>query len=90
MITNERQYKMTRTQAEKFRMALVDLEKRQTLRSDLHPRLARAEREALQSQLQDLIDELEAYDALQRSEAPVIEIDDFSDLAEGLIKGGMA
>ena len=63
MITNERQYKMTRTQAEKFRMALVDLEKRQTLRSDLHPRLARAEREALQSQLQDLIDELEAYDA---------------------------
>jgi len=90
MITNERQYKITRTQADKFRRALDELSKTHELKADLHPRLARAEREALESQLQDLTDELEAYDALQSSEASIIEINDFSELADGLIKARIA
>lgn len=90
MITNERQYKITRSEAEKFKGALAGFEASAAERANVHPRLLRAEREALVSQLEDLQVELESYEALQDAEAPVIEIHDFSGLAEGLIKARIA
>ena len=53
MITNERQYKITRSEADRFRKAISDLAKAPA-RADVHPRLLQAEREAMESQLADL------------------------------------
>jgi hypothetical protein len=57
MITNERQYKITRSEAERFRKAIGELAKNPTP-TNVHPRLLQAEREAMESQLADLLGEL--------------------------------
>jgi hypothetical protein len=62
MITNERQYKITRSEAKRFRKAISELATG-AARADVHPRLVQAEREAMESQLADLQAELAEYDA---------------------------
>ena len=51
MITNERQYKITRKRAVDFARAIEQFDARSHERTDVHPRLLRAELEALKSQL---------------------------------------
>lgn len=86
MITNERQYKITRAEAEKFRRALREMKSGPVQRDGVHPRLVQAEREALESQLIDLEAEIGQYEQLKAATAPLISIDSFDDFAEGLIK----
>jgi len=86
MITNERQYKITRTEAEKFRQAIAEMKTGPVERDGIHPRLIQAEREALESQLIDLDTEIAEYEQLKAATAPVISVDSFDNLAEGLIK----
>lgn len=89
MITNERQYKITRSEADRFRKAIGDLAKDPT-RTDVHPRLIQAEREAMESQLADLQAELAEYDRLKSADLSVISINSFDELADGLIKARIA
>lgn len=89
MITNERQYKITRSEADRFRKAISDLAA-SPARADVHPRLAQAEREAMESQLADLQAELAEYDRLKSADLSVITINSFDELAEGLIKARIA
>jgi transcriptional regulator with XRE-family HTH domain/Zn-dependent peptidase ImmA (M78 family) len=89
MITNKRQYKITRSAADKFRKALNDLAA-SPVRSDVHPRLLRAEREAMESQLADLQAELTEYDRLTSADLSMISINSFDELADGLIKARIA
>jgi transcriptional regulator with XRE-family HTH domain len=89
MITNERQYKITRGEADRFSKAIGDLVKRPA-RADVHPRLLQAEREAMQSQLDDLQAELLEYDRLKSTDLSVISINSFEGLADGLIKARIA
>ncbi|MCI0462356.1 MAG: hypothetical protein L0Z62_35845 [Gemmataceae bacterium] len=63
MIQNERQYAITTARAEKFAQALDELARRPA--GELHPVLRRAEEDALRSQLADLREELDLYDAPQ-------------------------
>lgn len=86
MITNERQFKITRTEAEKFRRVLQEMQSGAAQRYGVHPRLVQAEREALESQLADLETEIAEYEQLKAATAPLISIDSFDDFAEGLIK----
>lgn len=90
MITNERQYKITRTEAEKFRQAIMEIKASSAAREGVHPRLVQAEREALESQLDDLEREIAQYELLKTAAAPMISLDSFDDLAEGLIKARIA
>jgi transcriptional regulator with XRE-family HTH domain len=90
MITNERQYKITRSEAERFRRALAEIDINAGERKDIHPRLLQAEREALESQLEDLEGELSDYDRLKSSAPAIISIDSFDGLADGLIKARIA
>ena len=64
MITNERQYRITRAQAEKFTQALAHLSQSTAVAEQIHPLLRQAQADALRSQLDDLNAELEAYDVL--------------------------
>jgi transcriptional regulator with XRE-family HTH domain len=90
MITNERQYKITRTEADNFRQALAQMAQTAGVREGMHPRLIQAEREAAESQLKDLQAELTEYELLKSANAAVISIDSFDELAEGLIKARIA
>lgn len=89
MITNERQYKISRSEADRFRKAIGDLAKAPA-RSDIHPRLLQAEREAMESQLADLQAEIAEYEYLQSADFSVITVNSFDELADGLIKARIA
>lgn len=89
MISNERQYKITRSEADRFRKAIGDLAASKG-GPDVHPRLVRAEIEAMESQLADLQAELTDYERLKASDLSVISINSFDELAEGLIKARIA
>lgn len=90
MITNERQYKITRSEADRFRRAIGELVSGQMVREGVHPRLLQAERDAMESQLADLQAELAEYDRLKSADLSVISIDSFDELADGLIKARIA
>ena len=65
MIKNEHQYKITSAQADRFSQALRELEREVAESSGIHPLLLKARKEALQSQLADLEDDLREYEALK-------------------------
>jgi transcriptional regulator with XRE-family HTH domain len=89
MITNERQYKITRSEVNRFRKAIREFAKAPAL-PDVHPRLLQAEREAMESQLADLQAEMAEYDHLKSADLSVISIGSFGELADGLIKARIA
>ena len=70
MIGNERQYGITRNAALDFTRAIKEFDANAPERADMHPRLLRAERDAMESQLADLRQELEEYEQL-KSNLPV-------------------
>lgn len=81
MITNQRQYLNTQAQAERFRQALAapDAEGR-------HSKAAKAMRDGLRSQLDDLEAELAEYDALRRGQVATLEAESIVGIGEALIK----
>ncbi len=90
MITNERQYKITRNKAKSFAQAIKEFDAAAQESLGIHPRLVRAELEAMESQLADLCDELKEYERLKSAELSVISVTSFDDLADGLIKARIA
>jgi transcriptional regulator with XRE-family HTH domain/Zn-dependent peptidase ImmA (M78 family) len=90
MITNERQYRITRSEADRFRRAINELASSQAARRGVHPRILQAEREAMESQLADLQAELAEYERLKSADLSVITINSFDELADGLIKARIA
>lgn len=67
MITNERQYRITRKKAADFTRAIEEFDARLQEGTNVHPRLLRAELEAIEGQLVDLREELEQYEQLTQS-----------------------
>ena len=90
MITNERQYRITRRRAADFASAMKEFDVKSHERTDVHPRLLRAEREAMNSQLADLREELEEYERLKATNPPAIPVASLDQLADGLIKARIA
>jgi hypothetical protein len=66
MITNQRQYFNTQAQAKRFREALAAPEP-----EGLHPKAAKAMRDGLRSQLEDLEAELGEYEGVRQCQRPV-------------------
>ena len=90
MITNERQYRITRKKALNFARAIEEFDPKSDGRTDVHARLLQAEREAMESQLTDLREELEDYEQLKSADLSVISIASLEELADGLIKARIA
>ena len=90
MITNERQYRITRNKALNFVHAIEDFDARSDKRTDVHARLLLAEREAMVSQLADLREDLKEYEELKSTDLSVISVASFEELADGLIKARIA
>ncbi len=87
MITNERQYRITKAEAKRFEEALAQPEK-ESLR--IHPRIQQAMREGLESQLEELRDQIAEYEALRTGRVTVWEFDSLKDLPEALIRARIA
>lgn len=89
MIRNERQYRITKAQAEQFDRQLHALEKQPTP-AGIHPRIHQAQRDAVQSQLDELREDLAAYEALQAGRTKVIELASLEELGAALIQARIA
>ena len=92
MIKNERQYRITRAQADKFTAALQHLGDKspQPHAAPLHPVLQNAQREALESQLTDLQGQIREYEALRSGTQPVVGYRSFDELPRFLIQARIA
>ena len=86
MIKNERQYAITKAQAEKFAQALEQLTSGSTPPPEGDPRLRQAEEDALRSQLADLHAELAEYEALQSGQRAVLKLSALDELPRALIQ----
>ena len=90
MISNERQYRITRKHASNFENAIEELHRPSSHRKNTHPRLLKAEQDALQSQLDDLKVELDEYELLKSGQASAVCVDSLEELARGLIQARIA
>ena len=90
MIKNERQYRITKSQASRFRQTLADLQRRGGDIESLHPRIAQAQIDAVSSQLADLENELRDYEALQNGDFAIERLAVVDELPALLIKARIA
>jgi ribosome-binding protein aMBF1 (putative translation factor) len=93
MIKNERQYRITKAQAQRFEQALADLADCVEDKKQENPILFEAQQSALESQFDDLREELTEYEALtiHRNDEPLVfELNSLEALPLALIKARIA
>ena len=90
MIKNERQYRITKTQAERFERTLVELRRDDAEEGDVHPLLAKARKDAVTSQLAELKSELREYESLKAGLFEMDELQVVADLPTLLIRARIA
>lgn len=88
MIRNEREYRITKAQTERFRQTLAELCAEKG--SEVHPRLRQAQADALRSQLADLQTELRQYETLRSGGRRVIRAQGLDELPRALIQARLA
>lgn len=92
MIKNERQYRITQSEAQKFAQALAHLDQLEAEKQE-HSMLWQLQRDAMKSQLNDLCEELEEYEALtsHSTNQPIaLTFQSLSELPTILIKARIA
>jgi ribosome-binding protein aMBF1 (putative translation factor) len=87
MIKNERQYRITKAQANKFAKALHEMT---TAQWAGHPVLRKAQIEALQSQFEDLRREIAEYETLRSGKRKVVALGSLEELPKTLIQARIA
>ena len=87
MITNERQYAITKAQAERFKESLA---KADAPDQELHPKVRKAMQEGLRSQLQDLENEIAEFEKLRDGKITTIVVNSIVDIAVALIQARIA
>lgn len=87
MITNERQYLNTKAEVGRFEQALAKADEQNM---KLHVALRKAAREGLESQAQELREQLTEYEALRAGKKTTFVFDSLTSLPEGLIKARIA
>ena len=85
MIKNERQYKFTKTQVERFERTLAEFRSRNPEDTDLHPLVAKAQEDAVSSQIVSLKKELQLYESMKAGVFRVDQLDLVSALPQMLI-----
>jgi ribosome-binding protein aMBF1 (putative translation factor) len=88
VIKNERQFRITKAQAEKFERTIEELSA--APKGDLHPALRKAQLDGLKSQLEDLKRELRGYEALRSGKRRTIALDSIEELSTTLIQARIA
>lgn len=86
MITNEKQFRSTRTLIDRLRIGLTALD----ANSDVHPIFVEAQRSALTSQIEELEEDVALYEALRSGEIRTFDADGLLDLPDILIRARIA
>jgi transcriptional regulator with XRE-family HTH domain len=86
MITNERQHRITKAEIKRFEHAIAHSSQDHPV-ADLHPRLREAMTDGIQSQLDELREELEQYEALREGRVRRRVLTSLLDLPAALIEG---
>jgi ribosome-binding protein aMBF1 (putative translation factor) len=89
MIRNEREYRITKAQAAKFEGALSQLSASGE-GAQLHPLVQKAQRDAIQSQLEELKEQIAEYEALRDGQCSVLSLDSLEELPRALIRARIA
>jgi len=90
MIKNERQYRIAKTQAAKFETALKTFVSKSRKDQATHPKLVQAQKDAIQSQLDSLNDELREYKELQSGKVPAPDLGYIAVVPRDLIRARIA
>lgn len=94
MIKNERQYRITKAQAQKFEQSLAKLNECSEETKPENPLLWQAKKSAVESQLNDLREEIEEYEKLMnsasRKPSRVFALNSIESLPQALIKARIA
>ena len=90
MIKNQKQYRITKAQAERFARTLQNMRQQASKTRDLHPVIAKAQEDALVSQLADLKGELREYESLKAGEFDMDALNLVADLPTVLIAARIA
>ena len=90
MIKNERQYRITRAQAARLKKSLEAARKRVNGDSGLHPLIAKAQEDAMSSQLVDLEEELRDYETLKAGGFDLDALKSVGEIPRMLIKARIA
>lgn len=85
MIKNERQYRITKSQASRFEDALRHASQKAAAEK-IHPLLQKAQIDALRSQLEELQEEIGEYESLRSGIHNIVEVESFDELPSALIK----
>jgi len=88
MIKNERQYRITKAQAQKFERAIQ--ETTASPKREVHPVLRKAQIDAMNSQWDDLVRDIEEYEKLRSGRRRVVALRSLEDLAKTLIQARIA
>jgi DNA-binding Xre family transcriptional regulator len=89
VITNERQYRITKSEARKFEQAIAAARGREP-GADVDPRIHQAMIESLESELAILRDDLDRYEALKAGKVKKRRIQSLRELPVLLIEGRIA
>ena len=90
MIKNERQYRITKAQAQRFAQVLAEMQGTPATGEALHPLLRKAEQDALRSQWESLQAEINDYEALLAGRQQSFQVASFDELPRTLIKARIA
>lgn len=86
MIKNERQYRVTKTQAERFRQALSEVKKNNNVSADLR----KIQSDAIASQLQQLEQQIAEYQELKSGKHRELTYETFGEMLHGITKARIA
>ena len=89
MIKNEKQYRITKAQVRRFQEAIAELAGQQRP-ANVSARLWEAQRQAAQSQMEELLEQVEAYERLQLGKSKDVVLEAVEDLPKALIRARIA
>ena len=89
MIKNEKQYRIAKAQVRRFQEALDELAGLQRP-SNITPRLWAAQRQAAQSQMEELREQVEAFESLHLGRSKAVVLETVEDLPKALIRARIA
>ena len=90
MITNERQYKITRSEADRFKTALRNFREIDLVRQGIDPVIVAAQRNSLEQQLKDLEAQILDYERLRSGRVKRLFPASISDIGQALIEARIA
>lgn len=90
MIGNEKQYRISKAEAEKFKKALMEFDNRPEAHPGVSSRLIRAMKDGLQSELDELQRQIRAYERLKRRAKLKLNVKSLNSLPTELIRARVA